>query len=181
MIALVSLDEERAALEKALNEGRGVTIYGEPGKPTASAEFVARLDDLPPSARRLAIAKACAIPWAERIDEMPECFRRELLRAAEDAQQDRAAYPEMDGLLDDLFAAVPQPFNPVFLNQIVEVTPTMRCSALLFVMVASWPGGPKAVLQRAPDAPQWLASEYAYASWAGTDERRAWRQEGWVA
>lgn len=153
-------------MERALAEGR-VTILGERGKASASREFLLRLGDLAPSLRRLALAKACTLPWAERPDEMPACFQWELTRAMGEALEDRGAHPEMDGVVDELFASEPAPISEVLLRQVVPMTPTTRYFSLIFAL--AW-----------DDAPEWLTRELAYAKWVVHDEYRAWRAVGWV-
>ena len=162
---------EQAKLEQALNEGR-VTIVGERGKRSASPEFLARLDDLPPSFRRLALARACALPWNDRPYEMPACFQWELTRAMAEASEDRAAYPHMDARLEDLFAEARNPISPLVLSQIVEMTPTGRYFSLIFAFSNLW-GERERV-------PAWLHRELAYAKSVVQDEYRAWREVGWV-
>ncbi len=174
-----SLEEQKAKLEQALSEGR-VSILGERGKPNASKEFVKRLGDFPPTFRRLAIAKACALPWRDRLDELPACFRWELLQANAEANEDRAAYPHMHAQLDRLFAEVQEPISELVLRQIAEKTPTSRYFSLLFVLAIESPGGMKSVFEGSSDAPEWLLKEFPYAQWVDSDEFRAWREEGWV-
>jgi hypothetical protein len=175
----VSLDEERERLEHALNTGQ-VEMLGEPGVRPASAEFLTRLDELPPSARRLALAKACALPWKDRIDELPDCYRWELRRAIDDWREDRAAYPNADTTLARIFEDVPEPISAVLLRQLVDRTPNHRHSTLIFALVCSWPGGPTPVLTGAPEAPRWLVRERAYTQWTSMDEFRAWKDAGWI-
>lgn len=171
--------EIKSGLEKALNEGRGLTILGERGKPSASEVFVTRLEGLSPSFRRLAVARACAAPWARRIDEMPDCYRQELLQANAEVGEDRGAYPDMDARIAELFAEVPEPISEVLLRQIVSMTPASRYGALIFSFACAWPGGPRR-LADAPDAAQWLYHELQYSLWLQSDEWRAWKEEGWV-
>lgn len=164
---------DKANLEQALNEDR-VTIVGERGKQSVSPEFLRRLDDLSPSFRRLALARACVLPWTDRPEELPACYQWELTRATAEASEDRAAYPHMDGLLDDLFADVAEPLNSVQLSQLVEMTPTGRYFHIIFALaLASKPGGVKAVLAGSRDAPKWLHHEFAYAQQVRSDEYRA--------
>lgn len=179
MLAVVSLDEQRRRLEHALNTGQ-VRIIGERGVRSASPEFLTRLDELPPTARRLALAKACALPWRDRIDELPDCYRWELRRALDEAREDLAAYPAAEAMLASIFADVPEPINEVVLRQVVALTPTSRRFSLIFALAGAWPGGPKPLLTSSPDAPRWLARELAYTQWTSSDEFRAWKEAGWV-
>ena len=175
----MSLDEQRARLEHALNTGQ-VRNLGEPGVRPASPEFLTRLDELPPSARRLALAKACGLPWKDDVDALPDCYRWELRRAIDDWREDRAAYPDADATFARIFEDVPEPISEVLLRQLVDLTPTDRHSALIFALACSWPGGPKPVLTGAPEAPRWLVRDLAYTQWAGMDELRRWIDAGWV-
>jgi len=128
----------------------------------------------------LALAKACALPWKDRIDQLPECFRHELRRALDDWHDDRAAYPDAEAALAHIFADVNEPISEVVLRQVVDLTPTSRYSSLIFALAGAWPGGPMPLLKGSPDAPRWLARELAYTGWTSKDEFRAWRQTGWV-
>lgn len=175
----MSFDDQRTALEGALNAG-AVRWIGECGVRSASPVFLTQLDDLPPSARRLALAKACALPWKDRIDELPECYRYELSRALDDWHDDRAAYPDMGTIMTGIFADVHEPISATVLRQVVELTPTSRYSSLIFALAGSWPGGPMPLLEGSPEAPRWLARELAYTGWTSKDEFRAWRETGWV-
>lgn len=118
----MSLDEQRRRLEHALNTGQGVRFIGEHGVRSASPEFLVRLDELPPSARRLALAKACAVPWRDRLDELPDCYRWGLSHALDEWHEDRAAYPDAEAALTAIFADVPEPISEAVLRQIVELT-----------------------------------------------------------
>ena len=173
-----SLEEQRARIEHALNTGQGVRHLGEPGVRPASPEFLTRLDELPPSARRLALAKACALPWKDDVDELPDCYLWELRRAIDDWDEDRAAYPDADETFARIFEDVPEPISAGLLRQIVDDAPSDRRHSLMFALVCSWPGGPKPVLTGAPEAPRWLVREWAYTAWAGTDAFRARKAAG---
>ena len=175
----MSLEEQRRALEHALETGQ-VRILGEPGIRGASPEFLARLDELPPTARRLALARACALPWKDCIDELPDCYRWELSHALDEWREDRAAYPNAEATLASIFDDVPEPISAAVLRDLVERTPTDRASGLLFVLACSWTGGPKPVVTGSPDAPRWLVRELAYTERMSRDEFRAWKQMGWV-
>lgn len=176
----MSLDEQRLQLEHALTAGE-VRIIGERGVRSASPEFLMRLDELPPSARRFALARACAHPWRHHLDELPDCYRWELRKALDEWREDRAAYPDAEAALSAILEDVPEPISKVVLSQIVELTPTSRYSSLVLALAGAWPGGPKPLLTASPDAPRWLARELAYTGWASSDEFRRWKDAGWVS
>lgn len=167
----MALDDEAVELERAISEGR-VTVLGERGEASASKAFLARLSDLPPSIRRLALARACVIPWAACPTETPACFQWELARAAEEALEERGADPEVDAMLIDLFAAVPVPVSETVLRQVVPMTPTSRYFSLIFALVTQW--------SEQEHCPEWLKREFAYATTVDSDEYRAWRKNRWV-
>jgi hypothetical protein len=144
----VDLEEQRTALEQALDEGR-VPILGERGKEAVSKAFVLRLAELPPTVRRLAIAKACTLPWVDRPGETPHCFRRDLTKAFGEAVEERPA-SDIAEILDELFEAHPAPVSEFFLRQISEMAPIRRYFS--FVFVAQW-----------ESCPEWLKREWRYA------------------
>jgi hypothetical protein len=163
----MSLHGDRIALQTALDDGR-VAILGERGIPSASASFLAGLSGLPPSFRRLGLARACAAPWAAARDEMPECFRRELARADAEACEERADHADLRARLDALFVADPVPITEYLLRQIADLTPVGRYFSLVFAIADE-------------DAPPWLQRELEHAKWIVHDEYRAWTKRGWAS
>lgn len=144
----MDLGEQRTALEQALDEGR-VPILGERGEEAVSKAFVLRLAELTPTVRRLGIAKACTIPWVDRPEEIPHCFRRELTKAFEEAVEERPAF-DIAEILDELFESHPAPVSEFFLRQIAAMPPIRRYFS--FVFVAHW-----------ESCPEWLEREWTYA------------------
>lgn len=133
---MIDLAKAKAELESALNDGR-VLMLGEPNKAAAAPEFVRRLSDLRPTLRRLALARACALPWHKRPDEMPACFRWELDRANAEASEEYQADPALIVAVDDLFHAESAPISEVFLKQIAMMSYVDRYSSLVLVLSAS--------------------------------------------
>ncbi|MDP1850298.1 MAG: hypothetical protein Q8K79_21095 [Solirubrobacteraceae bacterium] len=154
----MSLHDDKVALQSALDAGR-VTILGERGVPSASASFLLGLSALPPSFRRLGLARACAAPWANAGKEMPECFRRELARAEADAREERGDASELQARLETLFAPDPAPISEHLLRQITDLTPVRRYFSLIFAITDE-------------DAPPWLQRELEYAKWIAHDDYR---------
>ena len=85
-------------------------------------EFLLKLDDLTPTNRRLAIATACTMPWRDKEEEIPECYRRDLQKASYDARQ------EYVSLFNPgyLFEPNKEPISEPLLRQIAPLTPTDR-------------------------------------------------------
>ncbi len=157
--------EDGAALEQALNDGRA-TIVGDRGVPSGSARFLTRLGDLPPSARRLALAKACVQPWADTPAETPICYQQELERTTADALEEYGSTHELREQLDELCASDPAPISEGVLRQLIQMTPTTRYFMLIFALWGVW-------YDHADNPPAWLEREFAYARWTNCAEYHA--------
>lgn len=123
-------------------------------KPPVCRSFVSRLDELTPTLRRLALAMACARPWRDDPENLPDCYRRELEYSADQARrgyelstdtrsQASAALSHLDARLSSLFEDEPEPIAKGLLLQFLDCTPTERRPLLIFF----WPSlaGMKAI------------------------------------
>jgi hypothetical protein len=131
-----------------------VRILGERGKPSIAPGFVQQLTRLSPVLRRLAIAKACAVPWRDRVDELPVAFRWELIRAASQAAEDTVS----DETVDQVFAGESAPISEVLLEQIAGMGPVDRYVSLVLALAATEP------------RPEWLQQELDYVCWLAQDD-----------
>lgn len=151
----MNLEHTQKALESALNAGQ-VRILGERGKPSIAPGFVQQLTRLSPVLRRLAITKACAVPWRDRVDELPVAFRWELIRAASEAAEDTAS----DETVDQMFAGESAPISEVLLEQIAGMGPVDRYVSLVLALAA---------LAATELRPEWLQQELDYVCWLAQD------------
>jgi hypothetical protein len=162
------LEKDRVALEGALNEGR-VTFVGERGVRTVSEAFVRGLGELAPCARRLAIARACVLPWRASPAEIPECYQWDLRRATADALEEYGSLHDLDQKIDVLLAADPPPISDRVLRQMASMSLVARYLTLMFAFWSIWwPKSPGAVWS----GPDWLRREYEYAASVGSNEVR---------
>jgi hypothetical protein len=139
------MDEARVrrlqAEHERLKNNPNITILGESpgGRPNVTEQFARSLADLTPTRRRLALAKACAQPWRDDPEAMPECYRRDLALAAYEAAREHAACcPAFDP--DPMFVDDPEPISPLLLRQLAELSPTHRRMTLTSVLGHPWKG-----------------------------------------
>jgi hypothetical protein len=117
-----------------------VAIFGEKGKKQIAKSFLDGLGNLSPTKRRLALARACAFPWRDKPEDLPDCYKRELEMASFEADEEdlaRGATPN-HGAVADLFASEEPPINEIFLRQLVPLGPSDRRHALIMPGLARW-------------------------------------------
>jgi len=153
-------------------------------KPPVCRSFVSRLDELTPTLRRLALAMACARPWRDDPESLPDCYRGELQYSAYQARRDcelttdphsqaNAALSHLDARLSSLFEDDPEPIAKELLLQFLDCTPTERRALLIFFLAElGWGEGD-------PIA-EWLLPEQEYTGLEGRDERWIWARRGWI-
>ena len=164
----LALERVRLDLEGALDSGAPrALILGDEDTPPASQAFLAQLETFPPTARRLVLARAYALPWRDRPSELPECYRRELAYSSVNAADEYPSMAELDRRIADLFVAEPTPVSGTVLRQLVSLTPSDRQLALFFAFWSLWfpdsPGGEW-------KGPDWLRREYDHAAWLAQEE-----------
>lgn len=143
--------EEIEEKSRRIEEGSGgqVRILNPRGEAVVSRRFLERLGELPPSSRELAIARACAQPWRDRPEELPECYRVELDHARWAAQREREVWdvagrageggfgePVVD--LDYLFADEPEPILAYSLQVFAGYGPLSRRHSLARQSRSQW-------------------------------------------
>lgn len=144
-----------------------VPVFGELGKPPIGKDFVERLGELPPTMRRLALARACAFPWRGNVAELPHCYRRELESATWEAQEEQrwAARDSRPADATSVLEAEEPPISEVFLRQLIPLGPCERRAQLAQACIAAW------ILDRTPP-PDWLSHYSANAFYAEGEEYR---------
>lgn len=152
-------------------------VFGERGKSQVAPLFLERLAGLTPSQRRVALARACVLPWQDKPADMPACFRRELETAAwEASEEDRARERDSDptaSILED-FSSTNQPINRIFLRQIVRLSPTRRRARLAAACAAPW-------LVKGEKPPEWISRNDQHARDDAAEEHRIYYGESQVA
>lgn len=143
--------EEIEEKSRRIEEGSGgkVRILNPRGEAVVSRRFLERLGELAPSSRELAIARACAQPWRDRPEELPECYRVELDHARWVAQREREVWdaagrageggfgePVVD--LDYLFADEPEPLLAYPLQLFAGYGPLWRRHSLASQFRGQW-------------------------------------------
>lgn len=136
-----------------------VPIWGDRGRPNIAEAFVERLGELPPTKRRLALALACALPWRNNSDELPNCYKRELEAAAWEAYEEDLSRGQDHnrGDIEGLIDPEDPPISKLFLRQLVAVGPTERRAVLAQACIGFW------IVDHVPP-PKWLSRycDHAY-------------------
>ena len=166
--------ERLQAEHERLKKNPKIVMLGEgPGTVNFSRTFAHQLTDLTPTQRRLALAKACAQPWRDDPEAMPDCYREGLDDAVYEAREEHlgCCTPAFDP--DSLFETEPEPISPYLLRQLAEMTPALRRLSLILVISWCWEGHPSEELRAAAlargiklgepeDYPEWVTRDFDY-------------------
>ncbi|HVM06541.1 MAG TPA: hypothetical protein VM242_15360 [Acidimicrobiales bacterium] len=184
------MDEERIrrlqADHERLKKNPNIRIFGEPpgGRPNVTERFARSLAELTPTRRRLALARACAQPWRNDAEAMPECYQRDLVLAAYEAGQEHATCCA-DFDVDAMFVEDPEPISPLLLRQLAELSPTHRRERLTSVLSSPWSGPIPEKWRHLVESgriewgdpsepPEWLQREHEYRHAENFDDRKHW-------
>ena len=177
----------RQAEHERLKKNPNILMLGEgPGEVNFSKPFAHKLTDLTPTQRRLALAKACAQPWRDDPDAMPDCYRLDLDQAVYEAREEHLGCCTTVFDPDYLFETEPEPISPYLLRQLAEMTPGHRRSSLVFVISGCWRGHLSEELRALAlangielgdpeDFPEWVIREHMHRGWDYAEEREAYR------
>ncbi len=129
-----------------------VPVYGDPERGAIDRRFVERLDGLTPTQRRLALARACALPWRNAPAKMPDCYRRDLETAEWEAREEAGdqGYSLASAKVDALIDPGDPPIRELFLRQLIPLRPSHRRAQLASACRAF------SFLDREPP-PEWIA------------------------
>lgn len=179
--------ERLQAEHERLKKNPRIQILGEgPGTVNVSRTFAHKLTVLTPTQRRLALAKACAQPWRDDPDAMPNCYRRDLEHATYQAREEHGSCCATFAP-DYLFETEPDPISPYLLRQLAEMTQGYRRASLASVISGCWRGRPSEELRAAArargielgegeDYPGWVTREWGYSAEERADERNAYHR-----
>lgn len=136
-----------------------VPVFGERGRAPIARAFVEALGRLTPTQRRLALARACALPWRDKPSQLPDCYKRELEAAEWEAREEdrgRGRSPHATDI-DSLLDSEDLPISELFLRQLIPLRPSRRRSHLAQACIAF------SVLERRTP-PQWISrfNEHAH-------------------
>ncbi len=151
-----------------------VPNYGEEGKIQMTRAFAKRLGELSPTKRRLAIARACMLPWRDSPGKAPDCYTHELAMASWEADEEdrvRGCSPDHRDVDEALSISGPDPLiNEIFLRQLIAVPPARRRNLLFGACLGPWvdefvEGGTP------PEFPDWIICTNKYLGFQSADER----------
>lgn len=140
-----------------------VRVVGVRGQAPIDEEFLHRLTDLPPTARHLALARACVAPWLEvATEEAPLCFERDHYMALYNRREEERRSGQAVFEPTSMFPS-PEPVLKAFLLDLVGMTPARRRLHIALACTGAW--------QRFEDCPDWVRTEFHYACADHYEER----------
>lgn len=141
-----------------------VQVVGVRGKFPIEPDFLQRVTDLSPSARRLAIAEGCIAPWRESPSEAPACYIREHEQALFNRREEERHTGQPPFQPTSIFPSK-EPVLKAFLLDLVGMTPGARRLHMAHAYTGAW--------NRSEDSPEWVWREYISAGGELQEEEAA--------